>query len=547
MISIITDETTINRSGYQSFFPFQPATDVRPTFYLGFVMPPGRTTFPNNTITMFFNAADLKLAQETAPTTKEHSGRGAACPGSSFSRDLAATNPVSSGSADLQLTWEYWSGQNWTTLLVRDQTSNLSMTGTVEFLAPPDLAAHEEFGMSAWWLRVRWDDGNYDTVPCIGRILLNTTTAAQTVTVRDEILGSSNGAANQAFQSTSAPILAGQRLAVREPEMPSGEELEAILEDEGADAVLPDGADAPSDTWVTWHEVLDFYASGARSRHYVLDHVTGVVTFGDGLSSMIPPAGRANVRLSLYQTGGGARGNRPAGSIIQLKTTIPYIDAVTNHIEATGGADAESVDFLISRAPTELRHRGRAVTAEDYEDLVGYSSQDIARVRCVPNRDLMAENMPTAPGCVSLIIVPDTEDPKPQPSVELARRVERFISASCPVTATVRVVGPHYVRVDVQAEIGVASLAGAGTVASKVQDALARFLHPLTGGPDGKGWQFGREPHRSDIYSVIEDIPDVDHVRALTVLTIEDFVGNHETGQFLTYSGRHNITIVSKP
>ena len=94
---------------------------------------------------------------------------------------------------------------------------------------------------------------------------------------------------------------------------------------------------------------------------------------------------------------------------------------------------------------------------------------------------------------------------------------------------------------------GLASLEGAGTVAAKVQDALAAFLHPLTGGFDRQGWEFGREPHRSDIYRVIEEIPEVDHIRALTVQSAEELSGSRETGRFLVYSGNHTIKMVFEP
>ncbi|HEU0084510.1 MAG TPA: putative baseplate assembly protein, partial [Bradyrhizobium sp.] len=620
--------------GVTAFDPFLPSSDLRPTLYLGFVLPAGRTAFPNNTITMFFRGADLQYRQKTVPFDPDIS-RSAAEPGKSASHKFTFTNPgpdaitctlnllgslwsaaatvagasapsgteialPPGGSADvavrvgvpvgalagdsdsgnlqfvssdgviwsaefltfayaegaqteqLQLTWEYWNGENWTKLVVRDETGGFTATGIVEFLAPPDFTARGQFGVDAWWLRVRWDAGDYDTDPRIERIVLNTSMATQAVTIVGEVLGSSDGSANQKFRTTRAPVLAGQRLAIREPEKPSGGELDTIVEDSGADAVLviPDSAGKPSGIWVTWLEVADFYASDSRSRHYTLDHINGEVGFGDGLNGMIPPVGSANVSMTLYRTGGGVRGNRAAGSIVQLKTTLPYVDKVTNYLDATGGADAETMSSLVSRAPMELRHRHRAVTPEDYEDLVHLASSDIARVLCVPNRDLVADpfdDIPPVLGNVSVVVVPDTTDPKPQPGVELIRRVEKFISASCPVTATVQVVGPLYLQVKVQAEVGLVSLDAAGTAAHNIESALAAFLHPLTGGLDGEGWQFGRQPHRSDIYRVIEQVPEVDHIRALTVESIEDFPGARKTDRFLVYSGVHTIKLVFEP
>ena len=53
---------------------------------------------------------------------------------------------------------------------------------------------------------------------------------------------------------------------------------------------------------------------------------------------MTPPLGRNNVRAATYRIGGGKRGNRPAGVITQLKSTIPYVEGVSNLDAASGGS-----------------------------------------------------------------------------------------------------------------------------------------------------------------------------------------------------------------
>ena len=621
-----------------TFAPFLPCADTAPTLYLGCTLPPGRSAFPNEALSIFFRAADLQYGQRAIPLSPDIS-RAAAEPGSIATHKFFITNsqtstvsftlsaegsqwtPIASllkgnnssilslpttvtvppgwtGEIDLQVTvppgtpfgntdsgffqvvapdgvlhsaqlitvahaqaaqsqqlrlaWEYWNGQGWAPTAVSDTSTNFTATGVVEFLPPMDFAPHVEFGASAWWLRARHEEGTYDTGPWARRFLLNTVMAAQTSTVRNEVLGSGEGSATGTFSTTRTPVLAGQRLEVREPEAPTGDELDTLAEEEGPDAIsiVRDPAGGPPAIWVRWHEVRDFHASDARSRHYTLDHLTGEIRFGDGLSGLIPPVGAGNLRMALYSTGGGLGGNKPAGSIIQLKTTLPYIDKVTNFYPATGGADAESVDSLTARAPTEIRHRGRAVTAEDYEDLAHLASPDVARALCVPNRDLVADPLEQSPptlGCVSIIIVPGTKDPHPQPNMELVRRVHDALAAACPATATVLVVGPLYLRVDVQVEIGLASVEGSASLDGAVQDALAAFLHPLTGGFSAKGWDFGREPHKSDLYTVIRRVPGVDHIRSLTVQQLEDLPGTREAGRFLVYSGTHTIRLVFEP
>ena len=78
--------------------------------------------------------------------------------------------------------------------------------------------------------------------------------------------------------------------------------------------------------------------------------------------------------------------------------------------------------------------------------------------------------------------------------------------------------------------------------------ALQRFLHPLTGGPEGQGWAFGRRPQLSDFYAVIENLPGVDHLRALS-FTEDPEPGATQAGalasRFLVFSGAHVISVVS--
>jgi hypothetical protein len=69
-------------------------------------------------------------------------------------------------------------------------------------------------------------------------------------------------------------------------------------------------------------------------------------------------------------------------------------------------------------------------------------------------------------------------------------------------------------------------------------------LAPLTGGLDGAGWDFGRKPHRSDVYALIEAVPGVDYLRSLAIAELEDQPGVGATGRFLVFSGTHTISLV---
>jgi len=510
-----------------SFSPFQSTQDTRPTLYFGFNLPAAKTAFPNHTLSLYLRVWDVMYGAQP-------------------------DNPAPE--APPRLIWEMGTERAWTKLTVRDETQGMTRSGLVEFLPPADTAMRSEFGVRRHWLRARWESGGYRFVPKVQRVLLNTTMATQAESVSREILGSSDGGANQRFQTTRKPILEGPLLDVREPEIPSAGERAVLEEEAGADAVsvVFDAAGRPAEIWVRWREAPDFYGSGPRSRHYVLNHLTGEIRFGDGLRGLIPPLGAANVRMTLYQTGGGVAGNKPEGAIVQLRTTIPYVDKVMNPGAASGGADAELLESLLDRAPRTIRHRGRAVTMEDYEDLALQTSSEVVRAKCVPMRNLMDDpygEKSAVPGTVSVIIVPRSEEVRPQPRVELVRRVQDYIENRSVPTATVFVVGPLYIRVDVTAEIALTSLDAAGEVERAVYQSLVDFLHPLSGGLDGAGWSFGREPHASDLYALLGSVPGVDHVNSLTTLESAcpqdiDLEKVRKTGRFLVYSGTHDLRLV---
>src|SRR5699024_5566716 len=80
----------------------------------------------------------------------------------------------------------------------------------------------------------------------------------------------------------------------------------------------------------------------------------------------VPPKG-APLRVPVYRTGGGPRGNVSARTVTDMRTPIPLVDRVENRRPALGGVAGETVGQAKERGPLLLRTRDRAVTAEDYE------------------------------------------------------------------------------------------------------------------------------------------------------------------------------------
>ena len=98
--------------------------------------------------------------------------------------------------------------------------------------------------------------------------------------------------------------------------------------------------------------------------------------------------------------------------------------------------------------------------------------------------------------------------------------VRRLVDERRLITCEHHVAGPNYTRVVVKAEIVRGhpikpSLELQRTIS---EVALHDFFHPQRGGPDGKGWPWGRDVYRSEVYQLLESVEGVDHVESLTIL-----------------------------
>ncbi|HSW23712.1 MAG TPA: hypothetical protein VLJ62_13155, partial [Burkholderiaceae bacterium] len=82
----------------------------------------------------------------------------------------------------------------------------------------------------------------------------------------------------------------------------------------------------------------------------------------------------------------------------------------------------------------------------------------------------------------------------------------------------IRTVAPSYVRVGVRAEVLPVSAEEAGRLEGRLRERLAAYLHPLTGGADGRGWQFGEAVYLSGVAALVESTPGVDAVRFLQLM-----------------------------
>ncbi len=484
-----SDVTQKVQTEFKHFQAFEAVAEQSPSLYLGF-----DSMFPNERVLLYVNTTD-KVSLDLSSDFREHLAQ--------YYLDQAKAME-----SEQRVVWEYFAGKDWKNLFPDDGTRNFTQSGFVEFIGPTDHRATRRFGENLFWLRCRLEMGGYDQLPRVNHVALNTVPAGHIYTHGEETLGSSEGTPNQTFEFHNKPVLDGQEVWVLEKEEISAAQMEIILAEEGSDATKPDPEG--KGTWIRWHQVDSFYASTSESRHYLKDAVTSTIRFGDGMKGFIPPQGDHNIRSYRYQTGGGVAGNVPAGAIDSLSQPVAYIDGVRNLYPASGGSDLESVEEAKLRGPHTIKSRNRAVTAEDFVWLAKQASSSVARAHCIPAREREGE--------VKVLIVPKSDERNPDltrklvPTNELLRRVRNFLDSRRLVATVLNVVKPRYVEMSLKVEV----IRGSGQTADRlkrdIEDALRRFLHPLLGGRQGQGWEFGRNVYVADLYHVIEEVPGVERV-----------------------------------
>lgn len=422
--------------------------------------------------------------------------------------------------------WEASTGADsarWASCDVESDTTRSMNTGGRVTVHLPAMGKTDFGKGNHYWIRVRIREISpreqregmqpYEKTPVLRKVKVatwgGTTWAAHAQMIHNEFLGQSDGTPGQHLRLQRTPVLA------RQP----GEQL--IVQVEGHPVEL-------------WTEVPDFSESDGTSKHYTLDSVTGDIRLGpavrqpDGtirLYGAIPPR-HANLILAGYRYGGGQEGNVQAGVLNTLKTAIPYVARVANRHAAWGGLDAESLDSAMMRVPALLRSRERAVTESDYEFLAMQAlPAAIGRVKCLQPRP--AEAGRVAPGQVYVLVIPRIPDPegylRPE-QLELnpddVSKLTAFLDERRLLTTRLDIRPPAYHWVACQVQLRAAPGVAPATVEAETLRRLYRYLNPLTGGSDGKGWPFGRPVFVSDVYQCLQGMPNVQFIRGVRMVSV---------------------------
>lgn len=183
-----------------------------------------------------------------------------------------------------------------------------------------------------------------------------------------------------------------------------------------------------------------------------------------------------------------------------------------------------------SELQNEYFSMDKLVTLDDFESFLILDEQ-IKKVKASADKE---QNL------IKIIIVPNSYDEKPIPTKKLKKDIKKELDDRVLLTTKVELEDPSYHEVNLNIVLKT-KLQNPNELRKQIISQLEKFLHPISGGIDKKGWDFGEDLHISDIYLLLSEIEGID--------IIDSIFFNKEDTSFkldsnsLPISGKHLVEV----
>ena len=152
------------------------------------------------------------------------------------------------------------------------------------------------------------------------------------------------------------------------------------------------------------------------------------------------------------------------GSISALKNPLPEVAEVIQPGNSFGGRGTESEVQFLNRVSERLRHKGRAITPKDYEELVLQNFASVFKVKCFTadywhDKEGVSGDSCIPPGEVKIVVIPsiyghEIKD-KLHPKLKgyLLIEIQKFLQSLASSFVGITVSNPYYEQLKVHAHV----------------------------------------------------------------------------------------------
>ncbi len=216
-----------------------------------------------------------------------------------------------------------------------------------------------------------------------------------------------------------------------------------------------------------------------------------------------------NNELSHLETG------LPDGTISKLITRVPQIKSITQPYNSFDGQPQESDEAYYRRISERLRHKNRAITLWDYENLVLQEFPEIYQVKCLNHTNASSF---LSPGDVTLVVIPDTINKnvfdifQPRVSRATLNKVKAFINRLNSMHVETEVINPTYEEVEISLAVKFYDQYDENFYTKQLSEDITQFLSPWAF-DTSRSIDFGVTLHRSVLIDYLEKLFYVDYLQ----------------------------------
>jgi hypothetical protein len=217
-----------------------------------------------------------------------------------------------------------------------------------------------------------------------------------------------------------------------------------------------------------------------------------------------------------------------ASSISKLAISRSAVKKIEQPAPTYNGKEAETAgQVFYQRISEHLRHRNRAITAWDYENLLLHHFADVATAKCINHTQYkLTPSSELAPGFVTIAVIPDLrkragtslERPRfPKGDLDdmrdfLNNRANLFLNETVGVGYKfLQVVNPQYEPLSIKIKVKISGGYDKAFYKEKLSDDLKNHIAPWVKNPENTP-VFGRKLRKSGLIRFIEDLPYIDYI-----------------------------------
>lgn len=394
------------------------------------------------------------------------------------------------------------------TLSVSDGTNNFKTSGNLIIVFPKMIAKVTLFSKERYWIKITDYSKIYDTKvrirPKLKGIYMNT------ARVINEIQKEENHYIKQSSEEVKVQLQGNNitSLEVYINEKPTDKRVvkELIEEPMYQTRLTKDKLGNIESCYIKWMQVENKTNLKLDRRNYYFDALEKKLIFPRNCFITFPAETKDTAIRVSYKMCNGNKGNVDKESIVTLQSPIPFINRIYNPIPAFGSSAFETIEEALVRAAKYVQHRNFAVTLEDYEILIKDYSSSIKKVKCLADSTPMGKK---EQGAISVAVLTDDYDKGNHTFLSYYEHLKQYIEERSDLkllNKKLYLQQPFFIALDTQIWIETNDMEKAYEYQQLISDKVNRFIDPIKGYFDEKGWRIGNLPKKNQVEAYLKSL-----------------------------------------